>query len=173
MNVTTARLAAQAQPPPRRPDPEEVKFWSVYSFQIGTFASPVAAGAQFTANVNINSDSDFLLQHITAEITTNVGVATARNGTIQLTDTSSNVYLFDQPQRINNVCGTAQLPYILGTPRILPANSTFLLTFQNTEAATACVGFFCLLGRKLFGFDNGDGYGRLLPSQRARMNGTR
>lgn len=115
----------------------------------------IANGQSGTGNINIQADSDFVIQKLTyfADI---AGAAQTANTrvvplmTVQLTDTSSGRQLFEEPVAVEALFGNGQLPFILPTPKILPARSTFQVEVANFSASTTYRLRLSFIGYKLF-----------------------
>lgn len=123
-------------------------YFFAYSIQ---FLATASAGSA-SKTCNIQADSNFLLQQLIFGCFTNA--SQTRHSfpylTLQLTDLSSGMNLFDQPQLIGTVAGTAEMPFLLPTPRIFPANSTIQASIVNTQGAIVDT-FITLSGQKVRG----------------------
>lgn len=113
------------------------------------------AAASANNNVNIQADSDFLLQKITYQADIAGGAQTSSTVviplcTIQLTDGGSGRSLFALPAPIPNIFGTGQIPFILPTPKIFAAKSTLTITVANYSNSTAYNIRLSFIGAKLF-----------------------
>ena len=117
--------------------------------------SAVASGASATGNINIQADSDFVLQKLTyyADIAAAAQTANTRvipNATIVITDTGSGRQLMESAVPIASLFGTGQLPFILPTPRLFQARSTISLIVANFDAAVTYNIRLSFSGYKLY-----------------------
>lgn len=127
-----------------------------YTYSSGgpnTALAAVASGATATAQVNIQADAAFMIQALTAFAFngTTFAEVTSPIATVQVTDTGSGTTLFDVPQMLRNVFGTASLPLFLPTERVLSPNASLLITVNNINSANALTYQFSFLGQKLYG----------------------
>jgi len=100
----------------------------------------VASGASATGNINIQADSDFVMQKLTyhADIAAATVTDSSRvvpNMTVIITDTGSGRQLMESAVPIASLFGTGQLPFILPTPRLFLARSTINIVVANFDAA--------------------------------------
>lgn len=112
--------------------------------------NPLGAGATTPVQVQFQNDSDFIIckQMITAYSA--VGVLVLLPDylvTILLTGTGRQYQ--DAPQHVGNAFGTAQLPYILPEPKLVPGGSQMTVTLQNLTAVAARVDI-SFSGMKVF-----------------------
>jgi len=131
------------------PQSNVAKYYFAYSFQL----VGVASGATLTTNTQINADADFLVQAMTwiaYDLTGNqvvgpdVGMAT-----LQITE-SNGVTFYDQPQPIQSVCGSGELPFILPESRLLLKNNSLSAAVKNVYYANALSFYITMHGKKLF-----------------------
>lgn len=100
----------------------------------------IAPGANAEDSINIQADSNFLLQKITyfADI---AGAAQTDSSrvvplvTVQITDTGSGRQMFSDQIPIPAIFGTGKLPFILPNPRLFAANSNIAVSYTNIDAA--------------------------------------
>ena len=111
------------------------KDFYVYEEDFGS----LAAAASLTGAIVIQTDSDFILQKLTAM---------ARDGattfvppdiqmTVLVTDTGSGRQLVDGAVPLGNLFGSARFPFIMPTPRLFVARSTIEITLTNISGAAA------------------------------------
>lgn len=113
------------------------------------------AGTSQTANIQIQADSDFEIQKLTAFATTANSSAPSTTTmplvTVLLTDTGSGRQLTDIAVPISSLFGTAQLPFILPNTKILQARAVLAIQISNfgsgVNYSTIQLSF---IGRKLF-----------------------
>lgn len=101
---------------------------------------PLAIGAPMTArNIQVDSDSDFLAI-ATVGIARAVASPAAMNADrpflISMRQSGTGFVLFDSTD-FNMMVGTAVQPAWWGLPRLMPLGSTFVVSLQNLDAATA------------------------------------
>jgi len=98
----------------------------------------LAAGASVAAQINIEADSDFLINKITSAIFDAADGALVANPnlTVQLTDSASGRTLFDQAQPVKSISGTGELPFVPPVAKLLRAKSTFTVTWSNRGTTT-------------------------------------
>lgn len=134
------------------PDKSDGQFWSVYSIRIGD-STAIANGAAGSGTVRIEAESDFLIQHLCGYgRVDNSGELLALGSdelTVQLTDTSTGLQLFDQAQPFRNVFGTARQPYILPTPKLMPANTSLRADITNNTGGDLQL-YLSFLGKKIY-----------------------
>lgn len=118
----------------------------------------LAAGASANDIINIEADSNFIMQKLTTFSTIGAfpgGVTTEATRdipqvTIQLNDTGSGRNLNSNPVPIDNIFGTGQRPFILPNPRVFLRNSTIQVSFTNFSAATIYNIILTFIGYKLY-----------------------
>ena len=103
-------------------------------------AIPVVSGQNVTDTINIEADSDFMLQKLTYFADIGTGLQTAETRvlplvTVQLTDTGSGRQLMQNPIPIPALFGTGELPYIIPNPRKFLRNSTIQINYINYAVA--------------------------------------
>jgi len=125
---------------PRQPG-EKQKVYVAKDFYIyqEDFAA-VAPNNSATGSIQIQADSDFILQKLTyfADIAAAAQTADSRVVplmTLQIIDTGSGRNLIETPAPIPSFFGTGELPFILPTPRVFFARSTITLNVANFDAA--------------------------------------
>ena len=125
-----------------------------YAYSAGV--DNLAASGSGQDNISIQSDSDFVVQKMTytAYATTPVALTASSRivpaVTAQIKDLSSGRDLFDEPLDIPGLFGTGELPFIMPTPRLLPAKSTLAFTFANLDASTGVRLRVFLIGYKAY-----------------------
>lgn len=115
----------------------------------------VAAGSSQTNNIQIQADSDFEIQKLTAQIIfdlTEVGTTEDVQALSALiTDTGTGRQLSDVAVPLSSLFGTAQLPFILPNTKILAARSILAVQLSNyasgLDYARVQLSF---IGRKIF-----------------------
>lgn len=123
-----------------------------YNTRIGTVANPIAAGGQAQGTVQIQSDSDFVLTYISADVTDAAGTTIVTNPGLlmQITDTGSGKTFFSEPTLITLVTGRLGIPFQLPSPRIIPPNTNIQFTLQNLAAVAYSGAFISLLGARIY-----------------------
>jgi len=115
----------------------------------------LASGSSATGNINIQADSDFILQKLTLFADVN-GAAQVSGSRIvplcalQVTDSGSGRQLFESAVPVPAIFGNGELPFILPTPKLFPARSTITLNVANFSASTTYNLKFAFIGYKSF-----------------------
>lgn len=117
--------------------------------------SALAASTSAIANVNIQSDSDFVLQKLMyfADIAAAAQLSNSKVVplcTIVITDSGSGRQLMESAVPIPSLFGSGDLPFILPTPRLFQARSTITITIANFSAATTYNVRLSLCGYKVY-----------------------
>lgn len=116
----------------------------------------LGSGETQTGSFNLDVDSDFLWQKAT--FYAQIGGSGQNNGNlvvpgvaVTIKETSSGRDIMTVPVPLAAIAGTGQLPFILPTPKLLPANGTIVVTFSNItgDSDYDYLGFF-FEGTKLF-----------------------
>jgi len=115
----------------------------------------LVSGASSTGNINIQADSDFVLQKLTffADISGNAQTNSDRVVplcSIQITDSGSGRQLFEFATPVSSIFGTGELPFILPTPKLFPARSTITINVANFSDSTDYNLKFAFIGYKVF-----------------------
>ena len=116
----------------------------------------LAVGAAANDVINIEADSDFILQKLTYQADL-AGVAQTDAGrivpnvTVQLIDTGSGRQLMQNPIPISSIFGTGRVPFILPNPRLFMRNSTLQVAFTSFEAAVTPTIRLAFIGYKIYG----------------------
>jgi hypothetical protein len=138
----------------------ERKDFYVYEAQ----CTALAASAQSTDTIQIEADSNFILQkfayHCQAPAATMLaasalGLVEAQRiippVAIQLIDTGSGRQLMQNPIPIPSLFGNGQLPFILPNPRMFLRNSTIQVAFTNLDVTNAYTVRLAFIGFKVYG----------------------
>jgi hypothetical protein len=145
---------------------EKRRDFYVYAAQ----AANLAASGQATDTIQIEADSNFILQKLTylafdGDLAPDLAVATTilltggltaqqriipRVG-LQIIDTGSGRQLMQEPIPIPSIFGTGELPFILPNPRLFMRNSTIQLTFTNFDAVNTYDIYLAFIGYKVYG----------------------
>jgi len=117
--------------------------------------SALASGATASGNINIQADSDFVVQKLTYFADIAAAVQTNSSRVIPLTsvivtDTGSGRNLMESALPISNLFGTGQIPFILPQPKMFLARSTITITLANFSAATTYNIRLSFIGYKIF-----------------------
>lgn len=119
-------------------------------------ATAIAVAGSANDTINIEADSDFILQKLTYEADL-AGVAQTHatrivpNVTVQITDTGSGRQLMQNPIPIPSIFGSGELPFILPNPRLFMRNSTIQVAFTSFEAAVTPTIRLSFIGYKVYG----------------------
>jgi hypothetical protein len=140
---------------PQHYDPEHVdrKRRDFYIYEAEALALAPAASANDI--VNIEADSDFLLQKFAyqADIAAAAYTDSTRpipNITVQLIDSGSGRQLMQNPIPVSSFMGTGELPFILPNPRKFLRNSTIQVAFTNFDAAATYNIRLAFIGYKIY-----------------------
>lgn len=136
-------LAARRSFPGARPH-EINAFFYVYSVFFDDLAN-AGVGAQ---QVNIQSDGNFVIQHLIFGCQNAAARVSHPDVDVQITDTSSGMTLFDRALPIWMIAGTAELPYLLPTPRVFPASSTISVSATNNDGGARDI-YLAFMGQKV------------------------
>ncbi|MGH7177673.1 MAG: hypothetical protein ACREJC_09860 [Tepidisphaeraceae bacterium] len=114
---------------------------------------PLAATTTTVQEVNIQSDSDFIIGAAVAVVTDTANTTRLAfvPELVQLFSAASGRNLFSGATHFENVFGTAQEPAIWPIPKLLAAGSTFSAQLQNLEATARNVRL-AFLGFKVFAY---------------------
>jgi len=118
-------------------------------------ALALVAGGSANDIVNIEADSDFMLQKFAfqADIAAAAYTDSTRpwpNVTVQLIDSGSGRQLMQQPIPVTSFMGTGELPFILPNPRKFLRNSTIQVAFTNFDAAVTYNLRLAFIGYKIY-----------------------
>lgn len=116
--------------------------------------SALGASATVDQQIQVNSDSDFLIQEINFTAWTAAGTFLAvPDYLLTLIIAGSGRQVMNQAQPIANFAGsynTSQVPGRLSYPRLVQANSTLTCTLQNRTAVAANRADLALRGFKIY-----------------------
>lgn len=113
------------------------------------------AGTSQTANIQIQADSDFEIQKLTA-FAANANTTEPANTamplvTVLLTDTGSGRQMTDIAVPISSLFGNAQLPFILPNTKILQARAVLAVQISNFGSGVNYSYIqLSFIGRKIF-----------------------
>lgn len=126
-----------------------------YAYELDAANVPSAGGNQ-PATAQINSDSHFLAEVVTAVVTAtdDSSVVATPLITLQLQNTGDDQNWFLNPVWLTSFAGTAQLPFPLPFPRLLKASSVLTAIFTNFDAANARKVRLTLHGFKIYGYED-------------------
>lgn len=115
----------------------------------------LTAGTTQTNNIQIQADSDFEIQKLTAQVFQTLGADQSNTVTqaisILATDTGTGRQLSDIAVPLSAMFGTAQLPFILPNTKILAARSILAIQATNYSSAVSYARIqLSFIGRKIF-----------------------
>lgn len=135
----------------------------VYEAQALAAALTAGVGIQVTDTIQIEADSNFILQKwtyhcqapaATAIASAAVGLVDSQRiipaASVQLIDTGSGRQLMQNPIPIPSLFGTGELPFILPNPRLFQRNSTIQVVFTNFDATNAWTIRLAFIGYKVY-----------------------
>lgn len=151
----TSAVARSMADQRRQPGDDKEKIQKV-GYVYSATISAVASGTNGAiGQINIQADSAFLVQYLVGFAHTAAFALVADPfATVQITDTGSGSNLFNEPQYFRNIFGTASLPLILATPRLLLPNSQLQFTLNNLNSAANMTYQMSFHGRKLYKVGN-------------------
>lgn len=149
--VNAAVRRAQAMNSPEHVDLKRRDFYVYEAEALG-----IASGGTANDVINIEADSDFILQKLSfqADIALAAYTDSARpipNVTVQLVDTGSGRQLMQNPIPIPSIFGWGELPFVLDNPRKFLRNSTIQVAFANFDAAVTYNIRLAFIGYKIYG----------------------
>lgn len=150
--ATQALLAQQALANGQQQSVQIVEDFFVYAVPVFT---ALAAGASATNNIQIQADSDFVLEQITytatiANAAFTSGARPIANCSMLITDTGSGRQLMSSAVPLWTIAGSAEQPFELPRPKAFVSRSTIAVQLNNFDAAQTYNVFISLIGRKLF-----------------------
>lgn len=126
-----------------------------YAYELDASPVPLGGGSAQVAT-QINSDSHFLAEVVTAVVTSidNQTVVAAPVMTVQLQNTGDDQNWFQSAVWLTNFAGTAQLPFPLPFPRLLKASSVLTAVFTNFDTGNARTVRLTIHGFKIYGYED-------------------
>jgi hypothetical protein len=125
---------------------------NIESYTYTTSILGVVAGGNGSAQIPIQSDSDFVCTQITGSVF-DVTVGAINNSpfaTIQVTDTGSAKTFFSDFTLFSLVFGIAGYPYYQPTPRVLAPQTNILINVNNLNAANTYNFYVAFQGARLY-----------------------
>ncbi len=124
----------------------------VYDIRIGTDAVPIPNGASGQGNVEIQSDSDFVMTYMSGGIQNAVNGALSFNfaALLQLQDTVSGKTYFNTPTLMALVMGAGGFPFLLPAPRVLNPNTNLPSTVTNISGGNSFGAYLAFHGARIF-----------------------
>lgn len=113
------------------------------------FTAVTGLNPSFSGTIQIQADADFAILQSTFDFALNTAATDTPaaelkpNMAVLLTDTGSGRQLMDRLVPINNLFGTAMLPYVWPVPRLLAASSTL-------QVQVACVNALMDFGASVY-----------------------
>lgn len=140
----------------RRYDPEQVDRTRRDFYIYESEALALAPAGSANDIINIEADSDFILQKFAyeADIAAAAFVFNTKPIpliTIQLIDSGSGRQLMNNPIPVSSFMGDGQLPFILPNPRKFLRNSTIQIAYTNFDAAVTYNIRLAFIGYKVYG----------------------
>jgi len=116
----------------------------------------IAPGGSANDVINIEADSDFIMQKLSFQADNAGGAFTDStrlipNVSVQLVDTGSGRQLMQNPIPIPSIFGWGELPFVLDNPRKFLRNSTIQVAFTNFDAAVTYNIRLAFIGYKIYG----------------------
>jgi hypothetical protein len=114
-----------------------------------------APGAVAPQIFQISNNMNFLLQYITGAVFEPAGTnIPSPDLLVQLQDSSSGWLYSDSPVHWLQTVGTAQFPFILPEPKLIPSNASIQLKLTNNTALTFDRIDVCLMGVQVFTYND-------------------
>ena len=114
----------------------------MYQAKVDTLTNVV--GTEAIVNIPIEADSTFTWERTTYTLTQNASqtrdTVVIPDVSVQITDTGSGRNLQQLPVNINDLAGSAQLPFVLPVERVFAARSTIQVTFTQNQAVDVYQG---------------------------------
>lgn len=126
-----------------------------YIYSTGRPAAAIAPAGTSNINIQIQADSDFLIEKLSfnADIAGASQTESGRllpNVSVLLTNTGSGRQLMNQQFPLTGLFGSGELPFILPRQYLLPASSTLNIQMVSFEAAVSPFITLNFIGRKLY-----------------------
>lgn len=118
--------------------------------------SNIAVGGNATQQIQIQADSDFLIQKLcyytnTANVAQTANSIPIPNLSCIITDTGSGRQLMNTAIPVANIFGTGQNPFILPKPKLIAASSNLQIQVFNFDAAVATQQLYlAFIGVKIY-----------------------
>jgi len=115
----------------------------------------LAAGTSATQTVNIQADSDFVVQKLSyhaniANAAQTVNTRVIPLCTVLIVDTGSGRQLMNQAVDLTTFFGTGENPFILPQPKVFVARTNISIQLANYDATQTYNVRLALIGIKLF-----------------------
>ena len=115
---------------------------------------PLTASGTGTDNINIQADSDFVVQKMTYVATISNAIQTDSSRvlplvTIQVTDSGSGRDMFAEAVPVTAIMGDGNLPFILPKPKLYASRSSIIVNVSNLTS-TAYNLYIAFIGYKVF-----------------------
>lgn len=121
--------------------------WFIYQADPVTLAA--SAGSQGTTSLNIAADAPFQVHYITVSVSQSNAIVTTFDGLVEIQWSDQARTLANRAFPINAISLSGQEPYKLNPYRVIPRNSTVIITWTNSQAGAATVCFLSLHGNKI------------------------
>lgn len=126
-----------------------------YIYTTGRPAAAIAPAATTSTNIQIQADSDFLIEKLSfnADVAAATQTESSRllpNVHVLLTNTGSGRQLMNVQMPITGLFGSAELPFILPRQYLLPASGTLQIQLVSFEAAISPFITLNFIGRKIY-----------------------
>lgn len=109
----------------------------------------VATGATGQATVQVQSDSDFVMTYMSAQVISAGAVVGNPLLTVQVTDTGTGKTFFSSEVFMSLAFGSGGFPFLLPAPRVIAPNTNLLVNLTNTSAATYTT-YFSFFGVRVY-----------------------
>ena len=121
--------------------------WFIYVADAVTLAASATATGNTT--LDIAADAPFQVQFMTLTVLQSNVVTVTWGGTVTINWTVEGRFLSNTAMPANSILLNGTAPYEFKPYRIIPANSSVIVTFNNSAAATATICQLALHGNKV------------------------
>ena len=120
-----------------------------FIYSTGPIALAAAAGSGGAANIGIGADADFQCNYITVTVSQGNALIANFDGTIVINDSAGGRTWSNVNIPIEAIRGTGQLPYPVNPPKLIPRNTTLVVTVTNSAAGIATIIHLSMHGNKM------------------------
>lgn len=139
----SAYLAAYAR------DSKKIVNIEYFTYNVNTGA--LAAGAGTQSIIQIQSDSDFVMQYMSGVAAVAGGSVDALpNVTVQITDTGSGKTLFSNPTILGLVMGAGGFPFLMPAPRVFAPNTNVKFDLVNQSGTNYGSVSLSMIGARIY-----------------------
>lgn len=115
-----------------------------YNIRIGTTTNPIVGGGQGQGLIQIQADSDFVIQYMSA------GLIGTTNVSVQVTDTGAGKTFFNEPTIVANAFGESGYPFLLPVPRVVNPSTNLKIDITNHSGTNLTAAYFSFAGTRIY-----------------------